>query len=84
MKTLRAIIAGNRLYFAFWGLFFFVGLFLVLTVGKAAAFIDLNPYHRTTLDQVFMWVTWLGDGGFSVIVIVFFLVKRRWSKAVQV
>jgi len=84
MKTLRAILDSNRLFFVCWMLFFIVGLVLVLTIGKAAAFVDLNPYHRTTLDQVFMWITWLGDGVFSVLVIVFFLIRRRWSKAVQV
>ncbi len=84
MKTLKAIIAGNRLYFAFWGLFFIVGLILLLTVGKAASFVDLNPYHQTTLDSIFIWVTFGGDGLFSVIVIVIFLFMRRWSAATQV
>lgn len=84
MKTLKAIITGNRLYFAFWGIFFVVGLIFVLTVGKAASFVDLNPYHQTTLDKIFVWVTWLGDGLFSVIIIVLFLVRRRWSAAIQV
>ena len=84
MKTLRAIIAGNRLYFAFWGLFFLVGFLFLLSVGKAASFVDLNPYHRTTLDTLFAWITFLGDGTFSVIVILFFLIRRRWSKATQV
>jgi hypothetical protein len=31
-----------------------------------------------------MWITWMGDGVFSVIVIVYFLIRRRWSKATQV
>lgn len=84
MKTLRAIMVGNRLFFAFWGLFFVIGLLFFLWEGKADSFVDLNFYHRTTLDTIFQWVTWLGDGVFSVIVIVFFLVRRRWSKATQV
>src|ERR1700760_3890461 len=84
MKTLKAIITGNRLFFAFWALFFVIGLVLVLMIGKGALFINLNPYHRTTLDSIFQWITFLGDGLFSVVVIVFFLIKRRWSKAIQV
>jgi membrane-associated phospholipid phosphatase len=84
MKTLKAIITGNRLYFVLWGLFFVVGLLFVLTVGKAASFVDLNPYHQTTLDKIFVWVTYLGDGVFSVIVIVILLLRRRWSMATQV
>ncbi|GGB07410.1 phosphatase PAP2 family protein [Puia dinghuensis] len=84
MKTLREIISGNRLFFSLWGIFFFVGLLFLLTVGKAAAFVDLNPYHRTTLDTIFVWITFLGDATFSIIVFVIFLVRRRWSKATQV
>lgn len=84
MKTLRAIIAGNRLFFGLWGLFFIVGLVLLFTLGKPAAFVDLNPYHRSTLDTVFSWITFLGDGTFSVIVFVVLLLQRRWSRATQV
>jgi membrane-associated phospholipid phosphatase len=84
MKTLKAILTGNRLYFAFWGLFFVIGLVFLLAVGKAASFVDLNPYHRTTLDTLFVWITYMGDGVFSVIVIVLFLVRRHWSGAIQV
>lgn len=84
MKTLKAIVAGNRLFFSFFLFFFAVGLIFLLTVGKAAAFVDLNPYHQTLLDTVFAWVTFLGDGTFTVIVFVIFLLRRRWSKATQV
>ena len=84
MKTLREIIAGNRIFFGLWLLFFFIGLIFLLRVGKAEAFVDLNPYHRTTLDTVFAWITFMGDGLFTVIVFVIFLLRRAWSKATQV
>ncbi len=84
MKTLKEILAGNRLFFGLWLLFFAVGLFFLLTLGKAASFVDLNAYHQSTLDTVFIWVTFLGNGVFSVIVFVIFLLQRRWSHAAQV
>ena len=84
MKTLKSIFVANRLFFAFYLFFFAIGLTFLLTVGKAAAFVDLNPYHRTTLDSIFAWITFLGDGTFSVIVIILFLFKRRWSAATQI
>ena len=84
MKTLKAIITGNRLFFAGWALFFIIGLSLLLFLGKANSFVDLNPYHRTPLDTVFIWITWFGDGLFSVLVIIYFLLRRSWSKATQV
>ena len=42
--------------------FFIIGLIFFLSVGKAASFIELNPYHRSALDTFFVWVTFLGDG----------------------
>lgn len=84
MKTLKSILVANRFFFGLYLVFFAVGLLFLLFVGKAVAFVDLNPYHRNTLNSVFAWITFLGDGTFSVIVIVLFLVKRRWSHATQV
>ena len=84
MKTLKEILAGNRLFFGLWLLFFAVGLFFLLTLGKAASFVDLNAYHRSTLDTIFIWVTFLGNGVFSIVVFVIFLLQRRWSHACQV
>ena len=84
MKTLKSIFVANRLFFAGYLFFFAIGLIFLLTVGKAVAFVDLNPYHQTTLDAVFAWITFLGDGTFTVIVFVLFLLKRRWSGATQI
>jgi membrane-associated phospholipid phosphatase len=84
MKTLKEILAGNRLFFGLWLLFFAVGLLFLLSLGKAASFVDLNAYHRSTLDTIFIWVTFLGNGVFSIVVFVIFLLQRRWSQATQV
>lgn len=84
MKTLKDIIAGNRVFFILWLLFFTLGLIFLLRVGKVESFVDLNPYHRSTLDKVFMWITFMGDGLFTVIVIVILLIRRHWSQATQV
>ena len=84
MKTLKEIIAGNRVFFGLWLLFFAVGLFFLLRVGKAEAFVDLNPYHQNLLDKIFVWITFLGDGTFTVIVFVILLIRRHWSQATQV
>ena len=84
MKRLRDIFFSNRLFFSFFAFFFIVGLIFLLAEGKAAAFVALNPYHQSALDTFFVYLTFLGDGGFSVIVIVLFLIMRRWSPAFQI
>jgi membrane-associated phospholipid phosphatase len=84
MKSLRPILARNIHYLLFFLLFFMIGLAFLLLVGKVTAFVDLNPYHRTSLDTFFIWVTFLGNGLFTIIVFVVFLLMRRWSQALQV
>jgi len=81
MKKLRDIFAGNRLFFSCFVFVFLVGFIFLLMEGKAGAFVALNPYHRSALDTFFIYVTFLGDGVFSVLVIVLFLLMRRWSQA---
>jgi membrane-associated phospholipid phosphatase len=83
MKSLKAILVTNRYFFYSYLFFFLCGLVYLLTVGKAASFIELNPYHRSALDTVFLWVTFLGDGRFAIAICLIYLVLRRWSRALQ-
>lgn len=83
MKSLKAILVDNRYFFACFVLFFCIGLIFLLTVGKAASFIDLNAYHRSALDTFFIYLTYMGDGVFAIIVCLLFLLMRRWSRACQ-
>jgi membrane-associated phospholipid phosphatase len=83
MKSLKAIMVINRYYFYCYLFFFLVGLVFLLAVGKAASFIELNPYHRSGLDNFFIWVTFIGDGRFDIVICLIFLVLRRWSRALQ-
>jgi membrane-associated phospholipid phosphatase len=83
MRGIRAILVGNRNFFCCYLFFFVVGLVFLLTAGKATSFIELNPYHRSVLDTLFIWVTFIGDGRFAIIICLIFLVLRRWSRACQ-
>src|SRR5260221_13183912 len=84
MKKLRDIFVANRLFFSFFVFFFIVGLIFLLAEGKAAVFVALNPFHRSALDTFFVYLTFLGDGRFSLIIIVLFLVMRRWSASCRI
>jgi membrane-associated phospholipid phosphatase len=83
MKSLKAILIGNRNFFLCYLFFFFIGLIILVCVGKAASFIELNSYHRSTLDTLFIWVTFIGDGRFAIVICLIFLLLRRWSRAFQ-
>src|SRR5579863_593508 len=83
MKSLKAILIGNRNYFICYLFCLAVGLIFLLSVGKATSFIELNPYHRSALDTFFVYVTFLGDGRFAIVICLIFLVLRRWRQALQ-
>ena len=50
---------------------------------RQTSFIDLNPYHRSVLDTFFVYLTFLGDGLFAIIICLIYLLLRRWSRACQ-
>lgn len=84
MNKLRSIIVANSLFFAGFLSFFSAGLLFLLTKGKAATFLYLNPYHYTHLDTFFVYFTYLGDGIFTITIFLILLYLRRWSQAWQV
>jgi len=73
MNKLRSIIVANRNFLLCYCFFFLVGLVFLLTAGKSATFIYLNPYHQSILDLFFINFTYLGDGLFAVAVILLLL-----------
>lgn len=83
MNKLQSLLVANRYFFAGFLFFFLVGLVFLLTEGKAASFLYLNPYHQTSLDSFFIYLTFLGDGLFSMTVFLILLLLRRYSQAFQ-
>jgi membrane-associated phospholipid phosphatase len=83
MNKLQSLLVANRNFFIGFLFFFLVGLVFLLTEGKAASFLYLNPYHQTTLDNFFIYLTFLGDGLFSITIFLIFLFLRRYSQACQ-
>jgi len=74
---------ANRNYLLCYGFFFLLGLIIILGKGKTASFMMLNPFHQTLLDTFFIGVTFLGDGIFTVAVIILLMILRRWTQAWQ-
>jgi len=83
MNKLRSIIAANRNFLLCYGFFFLVGLIILLAKGKTASFMMLNPFHQTLLDYFFIGFTYLGDGIFTVAIIILLMALRRWNQAWQ-
>ena len=74
---------ANRNFLLCYGFFFLVGLIVLLEKGKTASFMMLNPFHQTLLDYFFIGFTYLGDGVFTIAIIILLMVLRRWPLAWQ-
>jgi membrane-associated phospholipid phosphatase len=83
MKNIKSIILLNRYFFGCFIFFFIFGTFFLSTKGEAASFLYLNPYHGSMLDIFFINCTFLGDGLFTVAIIVILLLMRRYPHALQ-
>ena len=66
-----------------WIFFLFSALFLILN-SRGAGFRELTPYHGPLLNGFFDYFTNLGDGMFSVFLVIILLVMRRFDIALQI
>ena len=81
VPALAEKIQQRRLFF---GLLLFIaaitGIFLLVT-GKAQSFRILTSYHNSFGNVYFAWATMLGEGYITVVLTVYFLVRRQWFNA---
>lgn len=66
--TLKSVFKQNQTFFI--GYFFLLAVAIILLIfdTKKEAFILLNPYHSVFLNYLFIGVTFLGTGFFSIII----------------
>jgi membrane-associated phospholipid phosphatase len=84
MNKLRSFFSLNPYYFTGLLLFFAVGFFFSLHSIRSEGFLYLTAYHSKFLDNFFIYYTNLGDGFFTVAVILLLLITRRFFYAWQI
>jgi membrane-associated phospholipid phosphatase len=84
MRNARNLLYINRYFFSGFILYFLAGLLFLLCTSKAFSFLFLNSYHSRWLDDFFIVYTNLGDGLFSVALVVALLGMRRFNMAWQI
>src|SRR6266700_5453625 len=84
MNILFRIIYRNKLFFAGFGLFFFVSLACCCFRSKAVNFLSLNFIHTRLLNDFFTYYTFLGDGLMAVIICTAFILFRRYLLATHI
>ncbi len=79
MQKLSTALNSKKIYFGGLLTILFSGMLFLIVNGKEAAFISLNSYHPFYLNVFFINYTFIGDGIFTVclIVLMLFYFKRK-------
>jgi membrane-associated phospholipid phosphatase len=77
MLTLYRIARRHPVYFLAFTSFIMIASITICLDNKIDCFIKLNPLHERWLDVLFIGLTWLGDGLFSLVMAA--LVLLFWS-----
>ncbi len=77
--TLKSLFKRNPLFFLPYIFFLLFGVFVLGFYSKADGFFVMNPYHSYFLDQLFIRITYLGDGIFIIgLALILFFFRRRF------
>lgn len=77
--TFTSLYKANRGFFIGFILFVIACILVLLLYSKADGFYLFNPYHSHFSDNIFIYLTYLGDGFFCVAIgVLLFLFRRRY------
>lgn len=80
MKKIKEILLSNKIFIIPYFIVFTTTIIILIIYKKVDIHLFINTYHSSFFDIFFKYWTHLGDGFFSVIVIVFFLfVRYKWA-----
>ena len=80
MRSLIALILGHKWYFIGFVFILFLALIPQLLLNQGELFLRINSLHSNTLDALFYWLTYFGDGLMFIAIIVV-LLFISYSKA---
>jgi len=83
MENIKNIVLRNRFFLFGFALFFLAGLLFLLATSKETSFLYLNSYHNSALNIFFIAYTNLGDGLFTIMIVLFLLATKRHDIAWQ-
>lgn len=81
---IRTNLRNNKTYFIFSSVMLIAGLAFLLIFGKEQSFLMLNAFHTQPLDVFVTYYTHLGDGYFSVFMVVLLYILQRRTLAIAV
>src|SRR5579863_2728795 len=84
MKNLSGVLRRNPVYF--YGYFLFALLLTIycLSINKSDGFMLINRFHFKILDYFFILFTNLGNGLFSIAVMIFMFIRKKIGWSLQI
>ena len=70
---MKAILQQTRIFLILFVCYILLLGYLLATTAKGDFEIWLNSFHTDYFDTVFYWITYIGDGFFAAVVLVFIL-----------
>ena len=80
MNNALPLWRNKQPYFSGLLLLLVSGSFLLILMGKSAAFISLNSYHPLWLNVFFVNYTFMGDGIFAIALIIVYVLYLKKKK----
>ena len=80
MNNALLLWRNKQTYFSGLLLLLVSGSFLLILMGKSAAFISLNSYHPLWLNVFFVNYTFMGDGIFAIALIIVYILFFKKKK----
>ena len=80
MNNVGLLVKKNLVFFLGCAVILLIGVFILITEGKASSFILLNSYHADWLNNFFLSYTFVGNGLFAIClaaIYLFFAKKNR-------
>ncbi|MGA2296344.1 MAG: phosphatase PAP2 family protein [FCB group bacterium] len=79
-SSLKNFLYENRYFLIPYAIFLLTGIYFCFVEPKGAVSLWLNDFNTPFLDNLFYLATYLGDGIFFIIIILFFLfIRFRYS-----
>lgn len=76
-KSISASLQKTRYFFLYYTIILIAVCFLIFRFPKSVTFFFINGHHHPAADLFFRFVTYLGDGIFYALLVIYFLIRNR-------
>lgn len=84
MKLLIQTLRQNPIFYVGYLIFAIILAIFCCAIPKSEGFLLVNQYHCRWLDYFFILFTNLGDGIFSIVIMVFMMIRRKFAWSLQI